>query len=83
MLPFKDQGLRPVCNFAGFASVEVRKERSVMLFKIPLWMALEGVAAPSVEGSAAAWAGCSVGARARECFQPGQDYSEYSVNMYM
>lgn len=55
MLPFKDQGLRLFCNFTGFASVEVGKERSVIVFKIPLWMAVEGIAAPSVEGVASVW----------------------------
>lgn len=52
MLPFKDQGLRLFCHFTGFASVEVGKERSVLFFKIPLWMVLEGIAAVTVEGVA-------------------------------
>lgn len=69
MLPFKDQGLRLFCHFTGFASVEVGKERSVLFFKIPLWMVLEGIAAATVEGVASTWAGCSVGVYTRESFQ--------------
>lgn len=42
----------------------------MIIFKIPLWMALEGIAAPSVEGVASTWAGCSVAVHTREYFQP-------------
>lgn len=70
MLPFQDQGSRLFCNVTGFTSVGVGKEHPVIFFKIPLWMALEGIAAPFVEGVASTWAGCSVGVHAREYFQP-------------
>lgn len=70
MLPFKGQGLRLFCSFTGLALVEVvEEEHSVVFFQIPLWMALEGIAAPSVEGIASTWAECSVSVYIRECFQ--------------
>lgn len=83
MLPFKDQGLRLFCHFTGFASVEVGKERSVLFFKIPLWMVLEGIAAATVEGVASTWAGWMFSRNVhKRKFSTGQDFSEYYVNMY-
>lgn len=66
MLSFKVWNLRLFCNFTGCASSEIGKEHYVILFKIPLRMSLEGIAAPSGGDVSSAWAGCSVGVYKRE-----------------
>lgn len=67
---------------AGFTSVEVVKERFVLFFKIPLWMAFEkGAAAPFI-GVASLLTACSVRAYTAKVFsQPSQDLSEYGGNV--